>query len=202
MSIESAIARFDEQGVLLGSFVNELALQDGHQVSEQHWFLAEAVCFRLYRIYESLIRQSFLYYCVHDRTMNGAPVKSKLVCPDMQTAEQILKSRNKFIEWGKIDETRAAANLIFENGFPIADLVSPIASRLKDLQRFRNFVAHDSDEAADGFKKARQQYIKVGDSAPDTVGKLCLYRKSPLSDISIKIIHRDVQKLSLILKSL
>ncbi|HTR15698.1 MAG TPA: hypothetical protein VMI52_01525, partial [Acetobacteraceae bacterium] len=114
----------------------------------------------------------------------------------------ILKSGNRFLDWGNVDSVKQLANLVFHQGFPIVDMLSPVLSTLKDLQRFRNFVAHDSREAADGYRSSRGQYVRVGDASPETVGELALYRRNSKSSITIKIIHGKVSQLGFILKAL
>jgi len=92
--------------------------------------------------------------------------------------------------------------LVFDNGFPLVDIVNPIASTLTDLHRFRNFIAHSSKEAEQGFKKAVPQYVKVGHEPPDTVGKLAIYRKSARADITLRIVHKKVSALPAIFRDL
>jgi hypothetical protein len=202
LPIEDEIARFEVESALLGTFIIELAKVDPVDVTNEHHFMAEAVVFRLYRIYERLTRAAFLNYCVDSKTPSGADVRSKLRCNDWDTAEAILKSGNKFLDWGNVESTRRMANLVFMDGFPISDIVSPIASTLTDLQRFRNFVAHDSEEAATGFKRSRTQYVRVGDPPPETVGELSIYKKAIRAEITLSIVHTKVSGLGTIIKSL
>ncbi|MEY4953711.1 MAG: hypothetical protein RL299_2135 [Pseudomonadota bacterium] len=202
MLIEDEIAHFNEQSLLLSGFIDTLAAVTAADVDQSHLFLAEAAMFRLYRIYERLIRSAFLFHCSSSETINGAAVRSKLRCDDCETAESILKAGNKFLDWGNVVSVQKLASLVFENGFPIRDLLSPVHSDLIDLQRFRNFVAHDSSEAAEGFKTARTQYVKVGDVPPESVGTLALYRRNARSDIVLRIVHQKVVRLSAILSSL
>jgi len=202
LSVEKEMVSFNEQAQLLREIVVELSAFERSKIGQRELFLAEAVIFRLYRIYERLSRSAFLHFCVTDRTMLGAPVKSKLKCPNWDIAEDILKSGNRFLDWGNVISTQKMSGLIFEEGFPIKDMLSPIHSNLVDLQRFRNFVAHESTEAEAGFKKSRPQYIKIGDILPETVGRLALYRKSARSDNSLTILHQKVASLSGILAAL
>lgn len=202
MTIEEEIEHFNTHCDLLLTFVDQLATVDSAEQTEQHRFLAEAVTFRLYRVYERLVRSAFLHYCVVEETLQGAQVTSKLTCPDWETAEAILKSGNKFLDWGNVVSVKKIANLVFHEGFPIGDMLAPFHSDLIDLQRLRNFVAHDSSEAEDGFKRARTQYVRIGDAEPRTVGELALYRRNARSDVTLKIIHRKVSALSSMLSSL
>lgn len=202
MTIEDEIRDFDTHCDLLLTFIDGLAAVNSAEQTEQHRFLAEAVTFRLYRVYERLVRSAFLHYCVASETLQGAQVISKLTCPDWETAEAILKSGNKFLDWGNVVSVRKIADLVFHEGFPIGNMLAPLHSDLRDLQRLRNFVAHDSQEAEDGFKSARTQFLRIGDAVPETVGELALYRRSARSDVTLKIIHRKVSGLSGVLSSL
>jgi hypothetical protein len=202
LKIEDEISRFDSELGLLNSFIDELAVIGFQDIKKEHHFLAEAIIFKTYRIYERLIRSVFLSCCVLDQTISGTEIKSKLRCDDWNTAESILKAGNKFLDWGSVESTRKIGNLVFENGFPIVDFISPLASTLIDLQRFRNYVAHDSDEAASGFRKSRTQYVRVSASLPETVGELALYRRTRREDIVLRILHRKVLGLGVLIRQL
>jgi hypothetical protein len=202
LEIEHEIRLFEHERALLSGFIRNLSTLERSSIKQEDLFLAESVLFRTYRICERLVRVSFLHYCVQDKTFTGAQVNSKLKCQDWHTAEAILKSGNKFLDWGNVNSVKSISELVFENGFPISDMISPIHSRLVDLQRLRNFVAHDSKEAEEGFKKSRTQYLRVGDNYPQTVGELCLYRRTQRSDIVLQVVFGDATKLSDILKKL
>ncbi len=202
MTLDEEITLFDEQCALIADFISQLARLEPAQHSEQNLFLAEAVMFRLYRIYERLVRAAFLNFCVLNETLTGRAVVSKLKCSDFDTAENILKAGNKFLDWGNVVSVQKLSSLVFESGFPISDLLSPIHSDLIDLQRFRNFVAHDSREAEGAFKTARKRYVRVGDPEPESVGRLALYRKNPRADITLSVIYGKVSGLTGILRSL
>ncbi len=202
MSIDDELIKFEEDCNLLSDFITELANTPAEAIENTHLFLAEAVTFRLYRNYERFIRAAFLNYCVITATPNAQEVKSKLKCSDWDTAEEILKSGNKFLDWGNAQSVRSISNLVFENGFPVVDLIGPVASTLTDLQRFRNFIAHSSKEAETGFKKSVPQYIKVGHNKPTTVGELAIYRKTAMSDITLRIVYDKVVTLSQIYNDL
>ncbi|EHJ98859.1 hypothetical protein AT5A_09200 [Agrobacterium tumefaciens 5A] len=202
MDINLEVKQFDENCLLLSDFIQELAQLDDDAITKKHHFLAEAVLFNLFRNWERFVRSCFLHYCVATKTVTNEDVVSKLRCTDWGTAESILKAGNKFLDWGSVESVKKLSNLVFENGFPISDLVNPVASTLTDLQRFRNFIAHDSQEAETGFKKSLTQYVKVGDDPPQRVGALALYRRSRKNDITLKILHRNTSQLTTIFQQL
>ena len=202
LSIEDELDLFEEGCSLLSGFISDLAGAPPDEIENTHLFLAEAVTFRLFRNYERLIRAVFLDCCVTSTTPNEREVYSKLRCVDWDTAEEILKSGNKFLDWGNVQSVRNISNLVFENGFPIVDLIGPIASTLTDLQRFRNFIAHSSKEAETAFKKSIPQYKKVGHEDPTSVGELAIYRRTTRSDITLRIVYDKVVALSTIYRAL
>lgn len=203
MSIEHELTIFEEDCSLLSDFITDLAaMPDEEHEKKVHLFLAEAVTFRLYRDYERLVRAVFLDSCVRSTTPKGNEVKSKLKCDDWDTAEEILKSGNKFLDWGNVQSVRNISNLVFEQGFPIVEFVGPVMSTLIDLQRFRNFIAHSSKEAESGFKRSVPQYVKTGHEDPTSVGELAVYRKSARADITLRIVFEKVSALSTIYKDL
>ena len=143
-------------------------------------FLAEAILFRLYRAQERLVRAIFLDTCTTHRSYRGNAVSCRLSCTDWSTAEEILKSNaGKFLDWGNPQQTVQRAILIFEHGFPITDTIGPIHTILINIQRIRNFIAHDSTEADKQFRKAASNYVSAGISAMSTAGDLLLARRRP-----------------------
>lgn len=202
MSIDQELVVFDEDLRLLSRYIDQLASTEDGTIDQADYFLAEAVTFRLFRDYERLIRAVFLESCVIAVSPQGVAIKSKLKCSDWDTAEEILKSGNKFLEWGNVQNVRKAANLIFDNGYPIADLVGPIGNTLSDLHRFRNFIAHSSKEAENGFKKTLPQYVKAGHNWPVSVGELAVYRRTARADITLRIVFDKVSALSTIYREL
>lgn len=202
MTLEEELDRFDGEFALLEAFIEDLSRVDLGAATREQLFLSEAIIFKSYRLYERLSRYTFLYYCVAAATLSGKVVNSKLKCADSATAESILKAGNKFLDWGNVESTRKLANLVFDEGFPVVELLSPVASTLTDLQRFRNFVAHDSEEAASAFRKSRTHYVRTGTDAPETVGELALYRRTARHDPVLKILHQKTSSLSVILRSL
>ena len=163
---------------------------------EDEQFLAEAIAFRLFRNQERLVRTFFLDCCVKTRTPSKNKIVSKLRCKNWETAEEILKAGNRFLDWGNSATTRALANLIFKDGFPVSDILLTKQSVLVDLQRIRNFVAHDSREAQVNFLKASTNYLRTGDPEPTTAGELLLYRRRQSDKMTLQIIFDHIVELS------
>ena len=201
MSIEEEIALFDENNKFLKPKIRSLGRIDVQDAVEDQLFLSEAIAFRIYRSYERLVRGLFLHGCTSGRTPSGKEIISKLQCEDWKTAEEILKAGNRFLDWGPVS-TKRLADLVFKDGFPMSEVIGPIHRTLIDLQRVRNFIAHDSSEAADGFKKVVHNYLSAGSATPDTAGILLLSRRGRRELQTIRKIFDRVAGLSVIYSAL
>ncbi|MEQ9097485.1 MAG: hypothetical protein RIE32_14620 [Phycisphaerales bacterium] len=180
MSLPDELSSFAEEVLFLDSFKARVYAMDFSD--EEQWqtakFLAEALLFRLYRAQERLVRAIFLDTCVTHKSYRGISVTSRLSCPDWGSAEEIMKSSvAKFLDWGNPQQTTQRASIIFEGGFPITDTIGPLHSTLVDLQRIRNFIAHDSMEAETQFRKAASNYVSTGVVGLQSAGDLLLTRK-------------------------
>lgn len=198
LSLADELTAFSEELVFLDRFkANVFALDqvDNNQFQTAK-FLAEAIIFRLYRAQERLIRAIFLETCVTHKSYLGREVKSRLSCPDWSTAEEIMKaSAVKFLDWGNPQLTTQRAAVIFETGFPITDTIAPLHSSLVDLQRIRNFIAHDSDEARNSFWKAADNYLNSGVRDISSAGQLLLARRNSRSKPVISILIEKIAAL-------
>ena len=194
LTLNKEMKRFDRSCSHLGTRIAALASVEYPREDEQ--FLAEAIAFRLYRNQERLVRTFFLNCCVKTQTPSRNKIVSKLRCKDWDTAEDILKAGNRFLDWGNPATTRSLASLIFKDGFPISDIILTKQNILVDLQRIRNFVAHDSKEAQAGFSKVAKNYLKAGDLEPLSAGELLLYRKRPVEKMTLQILFEQIAGLS------
>ena len=202
MNIEFEIQLYDKANEFLKEKILNLASIDVPDATENEIFLAEAVAFRIYRSYERFIRAAFLHSCATAETLSGKSIVSKLRCESWSAAEDILKAGNRFLDCGKPETTKKLADLIFENGFPISDVIAPVHSTLVDLQRVRNFIAHDSREAEDGFSKVVANYIARGSTQPESAGELLLSRRRKRESQAINKIFERVSVLSTIYSDL
>lgn len=200
MTLSKEIRYFEKSCTHLEARIDSLSRVNDVGVDEE--FLAEAVAFRLFRLQERLVRVFFLNSCVMTRSPSNNSIKSKLRCKDWATAEEILKAGNRFLDWGHPTNTKNIANLIFQNGYPVSDLIASHESSLIDLQRIRNYIAHDSREAKTAFIRTTKNYVRVGDDAPETAGRLLLYRKKASQPITLRIIFDKLKGMSIAVKTI
>ncbi|UWQ59540.1 hypothetical protein K3722_05275 [Leisingera caerulea] len=200
MTLNREIKAFDKSCVHLEGRIDHISQIEPSGEDEE--FMAEAIAFRLFRIQERLIRAFFLECCVKTQSLSKKRIHSKLRCKDWETAEEILKSGNRFLDWGNPTSTRNMASLIFKNGYPVNDLLLVKQSTITDLQKIRNFIAHDSNEAHSGFIKTSKNYLRTGDPTPLSAGALLLYRKRPVDKITLKVIFEKVSDISSMIKAI
>lgn len=197
MTITDEISHFDDSMIFLESIYSGLVKCEVQTATNQELFLAEAIAFRLFRNFERITRAVFLESCMTLITPSGKPIKSKLICSDWKTAEEILKAGNRFLDWGNIENTRSLASLVFEHGFPISDMLAPVNSSLTSLQAIRNFIAHDSTEAARKFRKIVPNYLQPS-ANPDSAAKLLLGRRNLRQPQTLRVIMDHVKTLTVI----
>lgn len=196
MTISDEVSYFNSSIKFLDDIAVGLTSIEVKNATPQDLFLAEAIAFRLFRIFERFTRAVFLESCVVSTAPSGLPIVSKLQCADWKMAEEILKAGNRFLDWGNIENTRRLAGLVFENGFPVTDLFSPISATLSNLQTIRNFIAHDSDEARRKFTKVIGSYLPPSILVPDSAGKLLLARRNMRNKQVLGTIISDVKELT------
>lgn len=175
MQLEDEIESFDATCAHLKLRIRSVSSVETASIDTE--FIAEAICFRLFRVHERLLRSFFLHCCTQPVTLSGVQINSKLICPDTETAENILKGSGRFMEWGKSDEVKKISNLIFENGFPISDFILSNSQTMSDLHKIRNYIAHDSSEAKSKFVGVTRSYMRLEDAVPDQAGSFLLYRR-------------------------
>lgn len=197
MTITDEISHFDESMVFLENIYSGLVACEAQTATNQELFLAEAIAFRLFRNFERITRAVFLESCMTPITRSGNPIKSKLKCADWKTAEEILKAGNRFLDWGNIENTRNLASMVFENGFPVFDMFAPVNSTLTNLQAIRNFIAHDSSEAARKFQKIVPNYLPPS-ANPDSAAKLLLGRRTLRQPQTLRTIIDHMKTLTVI----
>ena len=202
MIISEEISRFNFDMLFLGQQVSLLNSADSFNASNEQLFFVEAIAFKLFRASERMIRAIFLESCVNEITPFGTVVVSKLRCPNHEVAESILKGRNAFLDWGNTKSVSELSTLIFENGFPVSDIFLTLNSALVDLQRIRNYIAHDSKEAVTGFEKAVPNYVHPQVIPFATAGALLLSRRAVADMQVVKIIHQKISQLSVLYSSL
>lgn len=199
MGLRTELKEFDKSCDHLNGLVE--SLEELSSPTEDDLFVAEAVAFKLFRIQERLVREYFLSCCVETRSISNKPIRSKLRCKDGHTAEEILKAGNRFLDWGNPALVRNLANQILDNGYPVADVLITKQSVIYDLQRIRNYIAHDSKEAANGFQKVIGNYVRKGDPDPESAGELLLYRRRPTEEITLGILISRIKEISQLARS-
>jgi hypothetical protein len=202
LKISDEIKKFDDDMAFVLLSLAKLANAEPTSATQEDLFSIESLAFRTFRASERLIRAVFLEGCASATTPSGTKVASKVRSSDHRTVEEVLKAGNRFLDWGNIAKVRTLANLVFDNGFPVIDVVDPINSDLTDLQKIRNFIAHDSDEAKSGFDQVVASRLVLSPNPPDSAGKLLLSRRSINRPRVAKTLFTQIDKMTSIYVSI
>lgn len=196
MNLVDEILRFDTDLDFLGSQITALGPIEVNTANAKDIFVAEALAFRMFRATERFLRAVFLDSCVSNTTARGTPINSKLKCPSHEIAEEILKAGSRYLDWGNTKTVRELSQLVLENGFPVGEVLNPTNSILLDLQRIRNFIAHDSNEAAAGFEKVIANHLYPSPNLPKSAGLFLLSRRSAQDHQVIRALYSRIETLT------
>ena len=166
--------RVDELEALRSEAISMLA--GGTPDRQKAIFMAEAIFFRLYREYERFVETVFIRFACGWPAPSSNPVRTVLRVDDIARVEDIVRGEREFVDWGKPDIILERANRYLEDGYPLAGVVPSFHSDLVNLNRIRNFIAHDSDSAAKGFAKVLSASLRTLPTSQIGAGEFLLMR--------------------------
>lgn len=127
----------------------------------QLYFLTEAIFFRAFRLYEKVIRDIFLLYCLEKQPKTNNKVSSYLKPKGFLHSEELIKSSMRFLDWGNPDIVIKRAETYLADGFPLKLPLSSQRQILHDFRKIRNHIAHDSKESYDGYKSVLIKHFGI-----------------------------------------
>jgi len=136
---------------------------------EQIFSIYELSFLKMYLSWESFIGRIFILYMIGENTDSGYSPKRYVLPKDEQHAYDIVKGRQKFVDWSNLELLFQWANLYFENGTPFRDILikSNINSELKNMRILRNKIVHSSKESDANFiKLIRDEFGFASDISP------------------------------------
>ncbi len=164
---------------------------------DQLHFLTEAIFFRVFRAYESFVRDIFLLYCLEKRPRSGAKVTSFLSPKSFFHAERLIQSSMRFLDWTNPEIVIKRAELYLGDGFPIRLPYTTHRESLWDFKRIRNQIAHDSKEAVAGYQVVlRRRYGVVPLRIPSPGEFLLVTEKNDPSRYRLLVFFDLMRKLS------
>lgn len=126
----------------------------GRLSSRQMYLLTESILARAFSKYEQFIEQVFILYCMGKPTMGGNVVGSYLTPSDFHHAKQMLKSGMTFLEWNDADKVIQRCEIYLYEDSPVYIALTTHGSKIRNIRRVRNAIAHSSGEA-------ETQYLKT-----------------------------------------
>ena len=116
--------------------------------------LTEGIYIRALTAFELFLEESFILYMRSKPTVGDKRVKSFVNPKDAGHARDMMKSHLNFLEWNSPDIVIKRCEIFLEEGGPIKQAIAQNLSRLQNMRKVRNAIAHNSAEA-------RTQYASV-----------------------------------------
>ena len=141
-------------------------------------FLTDSIFLRAFRAYEKAVRDIFLLYCLDKRSDFEKKASSYLKPKDFWHAETLIKSDQRFLDWGNPDKVIQRAETYLKDGYPIKLPLSSNREALLDLKRIRNHIAHDSKESLDDYKSVLRKHYRTAPLSLPCPGEFLLNNDS------------------------
>jgi hypothetical protein len=139
-----------------GAFSAEVALCSGlvlsaHGVDSQGDYIrsldersvvSQGAYIRLFISWERFIESAFHYYLMGGANRSGQFFNRYALPRDEAHAAGILKGNNRFVDWSAPERVVELADLYFEAGGPIAQVIRSSTLELLDAKTIRNSAAH------------------------------------------------------------
>lgn len=125
--------------------------------------MAETAFLNAYNAWESFLESCFEYYLLGGSAICGETPKALYSSNDVAQAHNlmIMLGNGRYFDYTAPDSVIKAAKLLFEEGYPIADVVKSSRQSLQDLKTMRNAAAHMSIEASRSFDGLVQRKLSV-----------------------------------------
>lgn len=146
----------------------------GRLSASQMHLLTEAIFARAFSKYEEFIEQTFLLYCQGRSGLSGTTVKSYISPKNISHAKSIIKSGMTFLEWNSPEKIISRCDIYLHPDSPVYLAVTTHQSRLQNIRRIRNAIAHSSDEARTQFRKAVRDELGVAPLIAPAVGEFLI----------------------------
>lgn len=128
---------------------------------KQLYLINEAIFTQSFRGLENFIQAVFIEYVMGATTLNGDIVTSYLKPTNHEHAYDLIKSSQTFLDWNTAETLIKRSETYLASGFPVKLVISSYKTKLEDLKKIRNHIAHNSKESLDSFKKVLNKHYST-----------------------------------------
>lgn len=140
----------------------------------QMYLLTEGILARAFSRYEAFIEQAFLLYCQEKPSASGRRVRSYLSPRSAAHARSLVQSGMMFLEWNSPDNVIERSTVYLFPDSPIFVAMTSFRSRLSNIRKVRNAIAHYSLEAQTQFLKVVREELGVAPLSVPSVGEFLI----------------------------
>lgn len=129
--------------------------------TRQLQLLTEAIFFAAFRAYEQCVSELFILYCMGAVKTGRRRVVSFLNPRDSMHATQLIQSGMRHLDWTSPDIIIQRSETYLRDGYPFKDPYTVNLESLRDCKRIRNYIAHQSPESLEDYRKSLRKYYNT-----------------------------------------
>jgi hypothetical protein len=142
---------------------------------EHEEMLVELAFFKSFLYWEKFLEKSFIAYLMGDTPPKGNAPRRYFIPPNPQHAETVLGGHRGYIEWAAATNIISKAEHFFEEGGYFRKPIKGKQSKLEEIRKVRNAIAHISSFSEQSFQSVVRE--RLGHiPASITVGSFLLMR--------------------------
>lgn len=123
--------------------------------------VTEGVFVNAFSQFERFLEETFILYTRQRPTRSGTKVSSFITPKDGRHAREILKSSMPFLEWNDPEKLIRRCEIYLGRDDPIKISISTSRTRLANMKKVRNAIAHSSPEAEKSYASAVRAELRI-----------------------------------------
>lgn len=160
----------------------------------QMTLITEGIFMRAFSLYEAYLEDVFILYSRGKRTRTGHRVKSFLKPSTGSHARDMIKSQMTFLEWNSPDNVIKRCDIYLGDGNPIKRSITTNITRLKNMRKIRNAIAHKSIEARANYASVVRGELRASPLIMPEPGEFLITTDPRDPDSYFLVIYLDVLK--------
>jgi hypothetical protein len=122
---------------------------------------SEGLFMRLFRHWERFLENAFVLALHEQPLVSGRSPRSYLSARSRSHCYEILTIEASHPSWARPGSVLQRSDVLLVNGYPIRGPVDSARSKLIEMARLRNRIAHESEEAHAGYRKVLKAHFGV-----------------------------------------
>jgi len=112
---------------------------------------------KLFISWEHFLEQSFIRFMCKAKNSAGFPVETYVNPRDLEHALNMLKQKQRYVDWTVVNDVIKRAKLYFKDGEPFSTALGQVSAHLTEMKIIRNRIVHESKKANEDFRNLVRQ---------------------------------------------